>query len=306
MTARITELAFDVSDAVALPGSHTVSMWLFPPDRLADRFALLVCLPGGTYTRAYYHLEVDGLDEYSFAGYMAARGHAVAVIDPLGVGASSRPLDGNTLTAAVAARAHASALEQLLRGLGTGSSTLGGQVPDIVVGVGHSLGGQLTISQQAAFDSFGAVAILGWSNQQLDRHGASTDVVDEHSVDSGYLTIDRSGRLRLFHDDDVPQVVIDAEQTMTAPVSLPLFQTTLTPGVVAQEAEAISVPVFLAFGARDVSPDPYAEVGHYRASRDITLLLLDHSAHCHNFASSRGRLFGRLSAWCSQLLVEQE
>jgi len=48
-----------------------------------------------------------------------------------------------------------------------------------------------------------------------------------------------------------------------------------------------------------VSPDPRAEAGLYCASPDITTVVLTDSAHCHNMASSRHRLWRRLLAWAA-------
>ena len=47
----------------------------------------------------------------------------------------------------------------------------------------------------------------------------------------------------------------------------------------------------------DVSPDPRAEARLYCSSPDITTVVLADSAHCHNMASSRHRLWRRLLGW---------
>jgi alpha-beta hydrolase superfamily lysophospholipase len=288
----VTEHTVDVSDDIGLAGQHEISAIVAEPEAPGASRGLLVCLPGGTFTREYFHPPTD-LPGYSFAEYMANRGYATMLIDPLGVGASSRPPDGEVVTAEVTARANQSALRQII--------DLQSHAPAVTIGVGHSLGGQLTIVQQAAFKEFDAIAILGWSNLGLERHGATTDVLAGQNVENGYLSIDRSSRRHLFHEDDVPEALLEAERTMSAPVSIPLFRTTMEPGIVADAAGTVTTPVFLAFGARDVSSNPHAEVPTYGSSSDVSLFVMANSAHCHNFASTRERLFSRLATWCDHL-----
>lgn len=58
-------------------------------------------------------------------------------------------------------------------------------------------------------------------------------------------------------------------------------------------SDAIGEPASLV----DVSPDPRAEAGLYRSCPDITTVVLADSAHCHNMASSRHRLWRRPLEW---------
>ena len=71
----------------------------------------------------------------------------------------------------------------------------------------------------------------------------------------------------------------------------------MIPGVVAAHAAQIDVPVLIGYGAVDVSPEPRGEARLYRNSPDITTIVLAGSAHCHNMASSRHQLWGRLLTW---------
>ncbi len=59
--------------------------------------------------------------------------------------------------------------------------------------------------------------------------------------------------------------------------------------------------MFICFAERDVCSAPHAEPAAYSAATDITLLLLSGSGHCHNFASSRVRLWERMSNWIGAL-----
>lgn len=58
------------------------------------------------------------------------------------------------------------------------------------------------------------------------------------------------------------------------------------------------MPVFLGYGEVDVSPDPHQDAACYRSSSDVTLYVLAASAHCHNMAGTRQRLWDRLLGWC--------
>ena len=98
-------LMVDVSGSVALDGSHRLSAWVFPPEHVDGPVPLLFCLPGGSYTKAYWHLEVPGRPGYSFAEHLARAGMLVVAVDHLGVGESSRHSRAIDLTPEVIAAA---------------------------------------------------------------------------------------------------------------------------------------------------------------------------------------------------------
>jgi len=72
-------------------------------------------------------------------------------------------------------------------------------------------------------------------------------------------------------------------------------------GIVTEDAGRIDVPVYICLGERDVSPDPHAEPGYYRASSDVTLHILPRSGHCQNFATTRGEMYARIGGWIRSL-----
>ena len=82
-------MTVDVTDKVPLDGAHHVSTWVFPPEGAQGPVPVLFCLPGGSYTKAYWHLEVPGRPGYSFGEHLAAMGMLVIAVDHLGVGDSS-------------------------------------------------------------------------------------------------------------------------------------------------------------------------------------------------------------------------
>jgi pimeloyl-ACP methyl ester carboxylesterase len=68
-------------------------------------------------------------------------------------------------------------------------------------------------------------------------------------------------------------------------------------GVVAEEAAWIDVPVFLGFGERDVTPNPWEEPRWYWRSRDVTLAVVPRMSHGMNSAATRVELWERLHHW---------
>ncbi|ETB51094.1 lysophospholipase, partial [Mycobacterium avium 11-0986] len=117
---------------------------------------MLVCLPGGTYSREYWDLDIAGHDGYSFADFATGNGYAVLTVDPLGTGESSQPASDFGFTEIGAA------LDCALRAL---PGTTGVQAP--AVAVAHSLGGYLALTQQALFGGYAAMAMLGCTNQHV-------------------------------------------------------------------------------------------------------------------------------------------
>ena len=111
-----------------------------------------------------------------------------------------------------------------------------------------------------------------------------------------------------FHWDDEPADIVALDMAASAGTAdpLPTWRSATTPpcgvymvapGVVALEAAAITVPVLVANGERDVVPDPWAEPKAYQSSRDVTVYVCPRMAHMHNFAHTRALLWTRIHAW---------
>lgn len=63
-----------------------------PADEPAESLAALVCLPGGTYDKRYWHLEIERHPGYSFGEHLARAGYIVIAVDHLAVGDSTDPI----------------------------------------------------------------------------------------------------------------------------------------------------------------------------------------------------------------------
>jgi pimeloyl-ACP methyl ester carboxylesterase len=328
MSTPYLPLHFDVTDQVRpLKGSLQLAAWLFVPPSIEQQapLGLLFCLPGGSYTKAYYHLEVEGypLESYSFALAMARRGFLVIVLDHLGVGESTHPADDMELTVEVIAQANALVVEQVRTRLAAGSLSSGvPQLPHLpVIGVGHSLGAQLALIQQAHFRSFDALSLLGWTNQAIsyagteqdlasvtdvetDAHAPAAEVVNDvirFKQDPAMMAALRAPMHPFFFLPDVPPEVIAADDALAVPIPVGITLAASDPGLMPRAAATIHVPLFLSNGVIDVSTNVRTEAAGYTVSPDITLFTLAGSAHCHNFAATRGVLWQRLANWAEML-----
>ncbi|MCB0996263.1 MAG: alpha/beta hydrolase [Acidimicrobiales bacterium] len=277
---------------------HLAATWCAPPDS-AGR-PVLVCIPGGTYTRGYFDLQVPG-GGYSFVEHAGRAGFPSLTVDVLGTGDSARPDGGVTL------QQQAAALTEALHSLPDRVGTNGP-----LVAVGHSMGGYVTMVQQAEAAPYRAVAILGTTNGQVAPLDLPEEMIEAASTPAGrdalfeqiaasmpepYLPGDRSGLGSWFHLPDVPADALAADATTLTVVPSACAAATTIPGVTVAEASRIDVPVFLAYGELDVSADPHREPAVFTASSDVTLVVQPGSGHCHNLAGTRTALWDRLLGW---------
>ena len=71
----------------------------------------------------------------------------------------------------------------------------------------------------------------------------------------------------------------------------------MTPGIIAPEAAAVTCPVLVAMGERDVIADPKGEPRAYLSARSIDLFICPRMAHMHNFAGTRELFWRRIETW---------
>lgn len=256
------------------------------PDDPPERPVVAVCFPGGGYSRGYFDIR-HGDRTYSQAEYHTSRGWYVVACDHLGVGDSDLPEDA-TLSLESAAEADAKTAASVVELLDL--------CPSTVVGIGQSMGGCLLIVAQARHQPFDGIAVLGFSA------AATTFPVP----DGDALFVDP---IRwAFHSDDADPALVDADFGTGFPIrwrvpqwgsaTMPsLAMQLLTPGIVADYARDIDVPVFIGCGDRDIVADPRREPGSYAACRDLTVVVVPAMAHMHNFARSRETLWSRLQSW---------
>jgi len=302
----------DVTDAVPFDDPQQVSTWVLTPEVPAERVPLLFCLPGGSYSKAYWHLEVPGRPAYSFGEHLAAQGMLVVAVDHLGTGESTPHGGAVDLTPDVVAAANAAAFAEIVDRArhGTLVPELGPVTVGPTVGVGHSMGGMLSIFQQSLHGSFDAIAPLGYGTVgPIIDFGPGIPLPSYESIMAagreGLLDnmppLDRSTMRSLFYWEDVPPDVIAADDltlTNTPGVTGPL---SIVPFIASDHARRVTCPVFIGLGERDSTIDHHDEARAYASSNDVTLFVLERSAHCHNTAGTRHVLWDRLARWVAAL-----
>jgi alpha-beta hydrolase superfamily lysophospholipase len=272
-------------------GPQRIAASLFLPETGPGE-TLMVCIAGASYARSYFHPDHAGADGYSFARHMGERGVNVLLIDHLGMGESERPEHAGLIGRQSAAAFHNALLETVLTRLSAGE--WGDANIRQLIGIAHSMGSMVLLEWQASFARFDRLALLGWSNIGLDF---DTAVLDALAAAPGYISTDRAMMRPIFHMEDVPLDIIEADDAAMSLTPSGLAVEALTPGIAREAAAAITVPVLAVFGERDISPDPGGEAGFYPNSADLECFMLAGSAHNHNFASTRTVLWNHLLGW---------
>jgi pimeloyl-ACP methyl ester carboxylesterase len=190
-----------------------------------------------------------------------------------------------------------------------------------LLGLGQSMGGCFTIAAQGAHAPYDAVGILGFSARHTELplpEGTYAQVPT--SPDGGAVSQEEVAAALMasfrwvFHWDDASADIAELDMASVPmregdqvppwgrrAASLPCGVDMLTPGVVAGQAAAIAVPVFIAQGERDVAPHPHDEPAAYSSSDHVTVVRIPAMAHMHNFASTRERMWRAIHAWGQSL-----
>jgi hypothetical protein len=313
------ELRVDVSAELPFEGPTYIAASIHLPDPgTASPPAVLICWPGGSYSRAYWDMHIPDHPGYSFARHMTARGFVVVAADHLGVGDSSRPADGDRVDFDTMSAAAAAFVKQI-RAMRLGGRT---RAETPIVGVGHSLGACLTVVTQARHRCYDAVALLGFTHGAKElavsavggsEDGAAADGEEAlrasaaeqaraffgDSWDDVYGDAPRAPNHPWLYRPDVPAAVIAADDATAARWPRQAYVEALLRGHSARFAADLDCSVFLGFGDHDIPPEPHADVAFYPRSSDVTLYVLRNSAHCHNFASTRALLWDRIGAWAA-------
>jgi pimeloyl-ACP methyl ester carboxylesterase len=122
-----------------------------------DEGPLQVAVHGATYNHTYWDFpSINGRD-YSYARYMAARGHSVLAVDQVGAGESCKP-DAGPSGLAVTLDDTAVALKQIVDAMRSGANPAGNAFDRIVL-VGHSAGSVNVIYVQATWHVADAIVV---------------------------------------------------------------------------------------------------------------------------------------------------
>jgi pimeloyl-ACP methyl ester carboxylesterase len=133
------------------------------------------------------------------------------------------------------------------------------------------------------------------------------EAVQNVREERGYISLDRASVRPLFYLADVPRAVIDADESCAVATPLNVGMPAIGhPGIVAEHAGRIDVPVLHVLGSRDVSglANPLEEMAYYRSARQygVSFYEVPGSGHCHNYAGSRHQLWSVMAAWLTMTL----
>lgn len=322
---RAVEITVDVTGVAGLAEPLTTAATVYLPDASPASCPVVFAFPGGGYSRRYYDLSIGDDSSYSQARHHTDRNMVLVACDHLCTGDATIPADPLAVTLEQLAEANAMTVGVIVDKLATG--TLEPDLPPLsisaLVGIGQSMGGCILTVHQALSETFDAVAFLGSSGLHTAFPGRSGGIlpiiVPLRGDDLHHATMPTMFTLEefryCFHYEDVPADLVDLDmgigvgegdspawRSAGAP---PCAIAMLAPGVVAPEARAITVPVLVGCGQRDVVPDPHAEPAAYASSPDITLVVVPEMAHMHNFAGTRVRLWERLASWIDTVVDQR-
>lgn len=294
----------------------TLAVELHRPAVPAAAPVLLACVPGGGMNRRYWDLRAeDGDASYSFAAAMTARGLFVLLVDPVGIGDSDAPEDGWLLRPEVLAEAHHAAMAAVCAGLREGTLIAG--LPAlrglVSLGVGHSLGALLTVVQQARHASHAGIAVLGFGCAGLPDYlvpEARALIGDAEAFRARLPELARAQfgaplavikpskpASNLFAGERAEMAGMLALRAAAAPVLAVAATQSMFPGNVAPEAAAITAPVFIGVGERDLTGPAHAIPASFTACHDLVLHVLPQAGHSHFLFPARHGLYARLAAW---------
>lgn len=317
MTCRKIDCALSLDESALLPAGLTLAATAYLPEDMS-RNTVLFLFPGGGYSRGYFDIDYHAGD-YSQAAYHARNGLAVIAIDHIGTGQSSLAagaepdvaLRPEQITLEIMAAACDAAVRAALRGLQDGS--LGGTPlasrPQ-VIGAGQSMGGCVITIAQALFGTFDGIALLGSSTTQTRlalQPGRRYPLRNCSPAELMEAVMRDSDMTACFHWEETPADLLAADGDTASPWrsrAVPSCAGELMyPGMITGHAARVRVPVLVGHGEIDVTQDPLADIGVFRSSCDVSLLIVPRMAHMHNFAPTRKMLWERLELFVRQVAL---
>lgn len=278
----------------------------------------LVCLAGGNMNGRYYDLRPeDGDESFSFALAMSGRGFIVICLDYLGLGESSKPADGHALTPDLLTQANVNATERVLKHLREGRLHPG--IPALPklrsIGVGHSMGGMMTVLQQHAARQHAAIALLGFTTRGLvtylspevkalsqTEQRARLQEFARRMFPQPYPIIRSSGNGAEIYGSQKAEAKGIAALKAATDCLLPVTAfMSMLPDNVGPEARSIDVPVLIGVGERDMTGPPDEIPKSFTASPRVTLQVYPETGHSHFLFPARTQLFAGLTDWAATL-----
>ncbi|NNC39027.1 MAG: alpha/beta hydrolase [Acidimicrobiales bacterium] len=265
------------------------------------------CLPGGGVSTELFDLGTYEDFDYSFVSRMTELGHTLIAMDHPGTGTNPLPPDHPFLKPRQAADYEYAALEQFLEQADFTDRPL--------FGVGHSMGGMMTILTQGRRAPFDAICLFGSSAGGLDWG------LDDH--EKTYI-----GREDAIGHDIEELVIRKFKMPFTPPMGGPSGSITfgganealnqrlrdigtelyaaggmmgMIRGSMTTEVEAITCPIFFAFGDHDIGIPPKDAPKDFINAESTELVVLENTGHNSFAFPSIETLCDRLNYWASNL-----
>ncbi|HEY3698431.1 MAG TPA: alpha/beta fold hydrolase [Spongiibacteraceae bacterium] len=324
MSAIVVKQSFDIGELLTSEGSLSIEVEITLPTAAPREVpVVLFCLPGGAMDKSYFNLRTPEGDQFSFAQQMARHGCITIALDHLGTGGSGKPRDGFALTPDVVAEGNQRAVQIIMQLLRQGElhSTLPALPHMRTIGVGHSMGGMLTIIQQARFHPYSAIAVMGFSARGLpmyldadlqmyvDNPQALRNDIEHLARQRGsdpYSELPRRGQSSEIYGGGVESAIKHALVAARTNIVATVVLMPLIPGSSAPECAQIDVPVFLVVGDRDMTGPPHEIPALFTGSRDITLQILPETGHTHFASPAHKLLFDRFAHWLREIEPSRE
>jgi pimeloyl-ACP methyl ester carboxylesterase len=116
---------------------------------------------------------------------------------------------------------------------------------------------------------------------------------DDYDADMNEAALTDLARFFHIHNPEKQDgVVCQPWGSLTTPGAV--AQSCLTPGAVAPEAAAITVPVLVGMGERDTTADVAGEPRAYRSANSVDIFVCPRMSHMHNFAATRVLFWERI------------
>ena len=240
--SQTIDLRIDVTNVVDLgdPAHVAVTVVLPDPAELPAQPVVCFAKPGGGYSRFYFTHALPGPGDAASwraqADFHVARGWIFVALDNLGSGESSIH-EAASLGFTNVTRAALAAEQEVLLRLANGILVPG--YPPVLqpvrLGIGQSTGGSLTIVQQARYDCYDGIGVLGfsavhshpatppgeapivtaWFSREIppDEPGGIINAAAVAAAATGGASTDAAWAALAwgFHYDDVPQDVVEQD-----------------------------------------------------------------------------------------------
>lgn len=117
---------------------------------------------------------------------------------------------------------------------------------------------------------------------------------DDYDAEMNAMALTDLARFFHIHEPDQQAgVTCQPWGSLTTPGAV--AQSCLTPGTVAAEAAAVTVPVLVGMGERDTCADVAGEPRAYRSANSIDIFVCSRMSHMHNFAATRIQFWERIA-----------